>query len=339
MTLMKLYAFSDFHLSGDPPTKPMDIFGPAWNNHREKIINAWMETIHPEDTVIMAGDLSWAMHIQDAISDLKMLGTLHGRKIIVRGNHDYWWDTVTKMTRMTDGAFEFIHNSALSVGPIAIAGTRGWIAETSRKLTEADKPIILREEGRLERSLELASKMNPERIIAVLHYPPFDELRNPTHMLQLMTKYHVTDCVYGHIHGAMNFQNLPEELEGIRLHLTSADYLDFKPHLLYDHRRTHARLRRQWRKRRHRNGTSVGNHRKKKPQTNHTSCIRKEYDGIIDKAIKKECEKSSIFSHSFFAISPNGKRVFYHSSNVFRYSLNPGPMSSLLRANSTMALR
>ena len=91
--------------------------------------------------------------------------------------------------------------------------------------------------------------------------------------------------------------------------------------------------------RRHRNGTSVGNHRKKKPQINHTSCIRKEYDGIIDKAIKKECEKSSIFSHSFFAISPNGKRVFYHSSNVFRYSLNPGPMSSLLRANSTMALR
>lgn len=120
---------------------------------QEKIINAWMETIHPEDTVIMAGDLSWAMHIQDAISDLKMLGTLPGRKIIVRGNHDYWWDTVTKMTRMTDGAFEFIHNSALSVGPIAIAGTRGWIAETSRKLTEADKPIILREEGRLERSL------------------------------------------------------------------------------------------------------------------------------------------------------------------------------------------
>ena len=91
---MKLYAFSDFHLSGDPPTKPMDIFGPAWNNHREKIINAWMETIHPEDTGIMAGDLSWAMHIQDAISDLKMLGTLPGRKIIVRGNHDYWWDTL-----------------------------------------------------------------------------------------------------------------------------------------------------------------------------------------------------------------------------------------------------
>ena len=181
---MKLYAFSDFHLSGDPPTKPMDIFGPAWNNHREKIINAWMETIHPEDTVIMAGDLSWAMHIQDAISDLKMLGTLPGRKIIVRGNHDYWWDTVTKMTRMTDGAFEFIHNSALSVGPIAIAGTRGWIAETSRKLTEADKPIILREEGRLERSLELASKMNPERIIAVLHYQPLDEQRHPTHLLQ-----------------------------------------------------------------------------------------------------------------------------------------------------------
>ena len=93
---MKLYAFSDFHLSGDPPTKPMDIFGDHWKNHRQKIVNSWLETIKPEDTVILAGDLSWAMNLKTAISDLLMIGNLPGRKIIVRGNHDYWWDTVNK---------------------------------------------------------------------------------------------------------------------------------------------------------------------------------------------------------------------------------------------------
>ena len=129
---MKLYAFSDFHLSGDPPTKPMDIFGDNWKNHREKIIESWTSTIQPEDTVIMAGDLSWATHLPDALNDLKMLGSLPGRKIIVRGNHDYWWDTVTKMKRMTNNAFEFLHNNALQVNDIALAGTRGWIPETSR---------------------------------------------------------------------------------------------------------------------------------------------------------------------------------------------------------------
>lgn len=160
---MKLYAFSDFHLSGDPPTKPMDIFGENWKNHREKILSAWKETITAGDTVIMAGDISWATHLEDALSDLKTLSALPGRKIIVRGNHDYWWNTVSKMKRMTDNAFEFIFNSALSVENIALAGTRGWIPETSKKITEEDKVIILREQGRLERSLIEAEKFNCEK--------------------------------------------------------------------------------------------------------------------------------------------------------------------------------
>jgi predicted phosphohydrolase len=229
---MNLYAFSDFHLSGDPPTKPMDIFGPQWSHHREKIIKSWMETIHDDDTVIMAGDLSWASKIEDAISDLHMLGTLPGRKIIVRGNHDYWWSTVSKMTRMTNNAFEFLHNSALKVGNIALAGTRGWICENSRKVQEDDLKIIAREEGRLERSLEAAEALHCDRIIAILHYPPFNETREPSHMLDIMKAHHVSECIYGHIHGASNFENLPEELEGIPLHLTSADYLDFKPYFI-----------------------------------------------------------------------------------------------------------
>ncbi len=231
---MKLYAFSDFHLSGDPPTKPMDIFGENWKGHRQKIIDSWKNTITENDTVIMAGDLSWATHMEDALSDLKMLGSLPGRKIIVRGNHDYWWNTVSKMKRMTDNAFEFIFNSALSTGNIALAGTRGWIPETSRKITEEDKAIILREEGRLVRSLEAAEKLGCKKIFAILHYPPFDEQKKPTRMIHIMKEHGVTDCIYGHIHGSPNFVNLPEELEGIRLHLTSSDYLDFKPLFLCD---------------------------------------------------------------------------------------------------------
>jgi len=126
---------------------------------------------------------------------------------------------------MTDNAFEFIFNSALSVENIALAGTRGWIPETSKKITEEDKVIILREQGRLERSLIEAEKFNCEKIFAILHYPPFDEQRRPTKMMEIMKSHGVTDCIYGHIHGKQNFNNLPKELEGIQLHLTSSDYL------------------------------------------------------------------------------------------------------------------
>ena len=109
--LLKLYAFSDFHLSGDPPTKPMDIFGENWKNHREKILSAWKETITAGDTVIMAGDISWATHLEDALSDLKTLSALPGRKIIVRGNHDYWWNTVSKINSKALSVIRFIFDT------------------------------------------------------------------------------------------------------------------------------------------------------------------------------------------------------------------------------------
>ncbi len=229
---MKLYAFSDFHLSGDPPTKPMDVFGDNWKNHREKIYKSWMAAIREEDTVIIAGDLSWGRNLEEALPDLLWIAALPGRKIVVRGNHDYWWDTVTKMTKATHGAFEFLNNNVIMAGPIALAGTRSWIPETARNFTENDGVILRREEGRLLRGIELAEKKGARRIICVLHYPPYDEKRQPMHILSLMKEHHVTDCVFGHVHGQQNFHNIPKEMEGIRLHLTSADYLDFKPYLI-----------------------------------------------------------------------------------------------------------
>lgn len=229
---MKLYAFSDFHLSGDPPKKPMDIFGPCWAGHRAKIERAWRAVIREDDAVILAGDLSWGRNLADALPDLLWIAALPGRKIVVRGNHDYWWDTVTKMTKATGGAFEFLHNNVIRVGPIALAGTRSWLPETARNFTENDAAILKREEGRLERSLALAKESGASRILCVLHYPPYDDRRRPAHILSLMKAYGVRDCVFGHIHGEKNFRDLPRELMGVRLHLTSADYLDFKPYFL-----------------------------------------------------------------------------------------------------------
>lgn len=229
---MKLYAFSDFHLSGQPQTKPMDIFGANWKNHPDKIRTAWLARIRPEDVVIIAGDLSWGRNLKDALPDLQWIAALPGRKIVVRGNHDYWWDTVAKMTRATGGAFEFLHNNTIRVGPIALAGTRSWIPETSKTFTDQDAAILRREEGRLERSIELAEKSGASRIICVLHYPPYDDHRRPMHILSIMKEHGIRDCIFGHIHGEKNFHHIPDELCGVRLHLTSADYLDFKPYLV-----------------------------------------------------------------------------------------------------------
>ena len=210
----------------------MDIFGANWKNHPGKIRQSWLSMIRPEDTVIIAGDLSWGRNLTDALPDLQWLSTLPGRKIIIRGNHDYWWDTVTKMTKATNGAFEFLHNNTIKVGSIALAGTRSWIPETARTFTEKDAAILKREEGRLERSLQLAAETGASRIFCVLHYPPYDDHRRPMHILSIMKKYGVQDCIFGHIHGERNFHDLPAELCGIRLHLTSADYLDFKPYFI-----------------------------------------------------------------------------------------------------------
>ena len=228
---MTLFAIGDLHLPGGEE-KPMDIFGDHWENHFAHIAADWRARVKDGDVVLIPGDISWAMQLERAVPDLQKIGALPGRKVLIKGNHDYWWNTVSKMKRMTDNAFEFIFNSALSVENIALAGTRGWIPETSKKITEEDKVIILREQGRLERSLIEAEKFNCEKIFAILHYPPFDEQRRPTKMMEIMKSHGVTDCIYGHIHGKQNFNNLPKELEGIQLHLTSSDYLDFKPLLL-----------------------------------------------------------------------------------------------------------
>lgn len=169
---MHIYAIADLHLSGEPPSKPMEIFGSHWAGHKDKIKAAWLGTVTDEDAVIIAGDISWAMGLKNAVPDLSWLAELPGRKLLLRGNHDYWWNSLVKMQQLFGDSFEFIQNNCIMIGRIAVCGTRGWILPSSENFMEDDGKIYNREGIRLQLSLEAAAAHNPERIIAALHYPP-----------------------------------------------------------------------------------------------------------------------------------------------------------------------
>lgn len=226
---MKFFALSDLHLSGDPPTKPMDVFGPHWANHREKIIRSWREKVSEEDYLLIGGDISWAMRLEEALPDLYLLTELPGKKILLRGNHDYWWSSVGKMTRVTGGKLLFLYNNFIPIGDTALCGTRGWVSPGDQRFTEADETVFAREVSRLDRSLTLAREAGYTRLIAATHYPPFNERKEPTEMLATAARHGVTQYIYGHLHDEQSFRQVPSEYDGIRLYLTSADYLGFVP--------------------------------------------------------------------------------------------------------------
>ena len=164
---MAFYAIGDLHLSGAPPTKPMDVFGPQWKDHREKIIQHWKETIGTDDTIILCGDTSWFMDLSDAIEkDFSMLSALPGKKIILKGNHDYWWSSMRKLEQAFKGRFQFLHNSCVVEKDTAICGTRGWNlptmtsyinARSSASSTPSKKPSRPAPNGSLRPSTTLPS--------------------------------------------------------------------------------------------------------------------------------------------------------------------------------------
>lgn len=153
---MSLFAIGDFHLSGEPPAKPMEVFSPNWENHFEKIRHNWLTKITETDTVIICGDTSWAMSLEAAMQDLNRIAALPGQKIILRGNHDYWWTSLKKMQQATEGKFMFLQNNFFACGDIAVCGSRGWILPSSEAFTDDDRHIYLREGIRLENSLAAA---------------------------------------------------------------------------------------------------------------------------------------------------------------------------------------
>lgn len=228
---MALYTLSDTHLSFQTE-KPMDIFGSRWQNHADKIAHNWRLLITPEDTVVIPGDITWAMTLDEAVEDFRFLSSLPGKKIIGKGNHDYWWQTRKKAEeffKAHDFADIFLlYGDAYRVDDKIICGTRGWYNEDT-KIENCDyKKIVLREAGRLKRSLEAGRLLGNEELIAFLHFPPVFGDFVCRELLDVLHAFEVTRVYYGHIHG---IYNLPQnhEFENIRFTLVAADYLNFTP--------------------------------------------------------------------------------------------------------------
>lgn len=225
---MAIFALGDLHLSGNPPIKPMDCFCPSWNNHWEKIRTDWLSVVSATDTVLIAGDISWAMKWQEASVDLAAIDSLPGRKVLVRGNHDYWWSTVGKMTRAMPGGLFFLQNNFFTAENWGICGSRGWITPGDPCFRPEDESIYRRELMRVRFSLEAATKAGLNQLILLLHYPPvcLDEAANG--FTDLMEEFAVKICIYGHIHGAAAHMAPQEQIKGTACHLVACDALDFK---------------------------------------------------------------------------------------------------------------
>lgn len=227
---MALYAISDLHLalSGD---KPMDIFGEHWSKHDEKIKENWLSKVNEDDTVLIAGDISWAMKSGESEADLNWIESLPGKKIISKGNHDYWWGSISKLNSMFEKT-KFLQNNFYEYGEYAICGTRGWICPGTDRFTSHDEKIYSREGIRLRLSLDEAKKKGFTKFIVMLHYPPTNEKFMPSQFTEICTEYGVEKVIYGHLHGNCLNRVLEGEFDGVEYIMTAADFLDFDPKLI-----------------------------------------------------------------------------------------------------------
>ena len=231
---MSLYAIADLHLPLGID-KPMDIFGKNWENYVSRLEENWQNTVSEEDTVVLAGDFSWATYLEESKRDFEFLDRLKGRKILLKGNHDYWWGTVSKMREfLRENGFlsiDFLQNNSFMCGDVSICGSRGWIMP-QLKGAEEDKKIYARELIRME--LSLKSAKNPDNIIAFTHYPTVMQDFKENEMTELLKKYGVRRSVFGHIH-LSGIKNVFEGTENdIEYTLVSADYREFMPVKLAD---------------------------------------------------------------------------------------------------------
>lgn len=224
---MAIFTIGDLHLPLGID-KPMNKFGSRWDGYVERIALNWSAAVREEDTVVIPGDLSWATYIEQARGDFEYLERLPGRKIIVKGNHDYWWTTMSKLNEFTEkNGFEsvsFLQNNSYTVGGVSICGTRGWLYPGQPSFTESDGKYFAREVGRLEMSLKTAQT---DEICVFMHYPPTSRAGEENAFTELMEKYGVRLCCYGHLHGHSHVNRIPERLRGIEYRLVSADYLGF----------------------------------------------------------------------------------------------------------------
>ncbi len=224
---MGLYAISDLHL-GFNLDKPMDIFGDNWKDHEDKIRNNWISKITEKDTVLIAGDISWGINQKESLEDLNWIESLPGKKIISKGNHDYWWNSISKLNKMFENT-KFIQNNFFTYEDYAICGTRGWICPGSDKFTEEDTKIFKREIIRLKLSLDSAKAAGYNKFIVMLHYPPTNEKFQKSEFIEVVEEYNVEKVIYGHLHGDALKRVYSGVHGNIDYIVTSADYLDFNP--------------------------------------------------------------------------------------------------------------
>lgn len=236
---MNVFGLSDIHLSFSSPVdpnrwhevaeyKPMSVCGDEWKEHYRKVYDNWLRTVGPEDIVFMPGDFSWASRLSEVRHDLAFLGLLTGNIIGIQGNHDYWWQGISKVRSVLPPNIKLIQNDHVLVGDTAVCGTRGWSCPNGGFFQPEDLKIYRRELLRLENSIK-SIKDKVRNIIVLMHYMPTNEKHERSGFIDILEKYQVTTVVYGHLHARARRYRLPDTRWGINFHLVSADYVNFSP--------------------------------------------------------------------------------------------------------------
>ena len=230
---MRLFAIGDLHLSGGE-NKTMDKFGQHWHNHWQLIKENWVAKINEDDCVLIPGDISWALRFEDAVEDINDISKLPGKKVLLRGNHDYWWSSYRKVQNIMTGDMFALQNNSIIVGTTAICGTRGWLCPNEKTFTTDDKKIYERELLRLKLSLDSIKGKEYEKIVVMLHFPPFNDTLEDSGFTEILKSYNVEQVVYAHLHGSRQSERYNFERDGVKYSLTSCDFLKFDPKLICD---------------------------------------------------------------------------------------------------------
>ena len=221
---MKVYAISDLHLSLSGE-KPMDIFGEKWDGYLEKIEKDWQTKVTDDDVVLISGDISWAMKLENAINDLEFIAKLKGKKILIKGNHDYWWQGINKVRNSLPKNIYALQNDSIKIGNYVFCGSRGWTVEGANDFTSQDLKIYHREVERFKLALKSAKNLIEEgdKLVCLIHYPPFNMRLENSLFTQLFEEYKVDKVVYGHLHGndVKTYPNISKN--GVEYYLTSCD--------------------------------------------------------------------------------------------------------------------
>lgn len=222
-----IYAISDLHLDVTKE-KDMNVFGDTWMDYEKKIFENWKSLVKEDDLVLVPGDISWAMNLEEAYEDLIRIDELPGRKILLKGNHDYWWQSLNKINKVGFKSLEFLQNNSFIHEKTLIVGTRGWADPTSSEFKEADRKVFERELLRMDLSMK-DNKEEFEDIIAIMHYPPFTREKEPNEFEEIFIDNKVSKVIYGHLHGK-GLENVVEgRVNGIDYYCASADHIDFRP--------------------------------------------------------------------------------------------------------------